>query len=323
LFISIRSAASCCQPRQLSSCPRGARMMRAPVVLDMYVLLRLQIAANPAPQIVGPGRVQCRETIRRHWRMIFRTLTIERMTQKKSRARHRREGNAGIDRQHGVGMDQVRHHRIPDLPRRPHVPDPDVHHRVRFHGGHAAGGRLPGAQQVGVRRQCAGHGTALPGYDTPQRRGDIIVFRGHHEPIDLVKRLVGMPGDTLEMRDGVLFVNGSSQDEPYARHTDPNGDGGHPWMEWQGRHHGGPPPANRTYPTRDNWGPIAVPDDHFFALGDNRDESLDSRYWGLIGAQPDQGPRRRASTSPTTTAADGGVPILSRIRWGRIGERLK
>src|SRR5690606_2613359 len=50
----------------------------------------------------------------------------------------------------------------------------------------------------------------LPGYDVPDR-GDIIVFRGHHEPIDLVKRLVGMPGDTLEMRDAVLYVNGVPQ----------------------------------------------------------------------------------------------------------------
>src|SRR3972149_2780423 len=44
----------------------------------------------------------------------------------------------------------------------------------------------------------------LPGYDVPGR-GDIVVFRGHHEPIDLVKRLVGMPGDTLAMRDGTLY----------------------------------------------------------------------------------------------------------------------
>src|SRR5690606_25666474 len=66
----------------------------------------------------------------------------------------------------------------------------------------------------------------LPGYDEPGR-GDIIVFEGHHEPIDLVKRLVGMPGDTLAMRNGTLYLNGEPQDEPYVRHTLPHRDGGH------------------------------------------------------------------------------------------------
>jgi hypothetical protein len=74
-------------------------------------------------------------------------------------------------------MAQVRHHRIPDLHRRPHVPDPDVHHRVRLDGGDAARGRLPGAQQVRLRRHRARVRAKLPGYDEPGR-GDIIVFRG-------------------------------------------------------------------------------------------------------------------------------------------------
>ena len=51
----------------------------------------------------------------------------------------------------------------------------------------------------------------LPGYTTPQR-GDVVVFRGHHEPIDLVKRLVGLPGDTLSMQDGTLYINGVAQE---------------------------------------------------------------------------------------------------------------
>jgi signal peptidase I len=166
-----------------------------------------------------------------------------------------------------------------------------------------------------------GTAATLPGYDTPQRN-DIIVFRGHHEPIDLVKRLVGMPGDTLEMRDGVLYLNGVAQDEPWVRRTDPRGDGGHPWMDWQAHYLVGDAASEPYYPTRDNWGPLALPEDRFFALGDNRDESLDSRYWGFIQRSQIKG-RAVGLYFSYNNRPDGGVPILSRVRWGRIGERLK
>jgi signal peptidase I len=166
-------------------------------------------------------------------------------------------------------------------------------------------------------------GTAanLPGYDTPQRN-DIVVFRGHHEPIDLVKRLVGMPGDTLEMREGVLYLNGQPQDEPYVRRTDPHGDGGHPWMDWQAHFLAGPAAEAPYYPTRDNWGPIAIPGDRYFMLGDNRDESLDSRYWGLVQREQIKG-RAVGLYFSYNSRPDGGMPILGRVRWSRIGERLK
>jgi signal peptidase I len=162
---------------------------------------------------------------------------------------------------------------------------------------------------------------SLPGYDTPQRN-DIIVFRGHHEPIDLVKRLVGMPGDTLEMRRGQLFVNGQPADEPWAKHTDPHGDGGHPWMDWQAQHLSGPAADEPYYPTRDNWGPLVVPADGYFVLGDNRDESLDSRYWGFIQRPQIKG-RAVGLYFSYNNRPDGGIPVLSRVRWNRIGERLK
>jgi signal peptidase I len=161
----------------------------------------------------------------------------------------------------------------------------------------------------------------LPGYATPTR-GDIIVFRGHHEPIDLVKRLVGMPGDTLEMRDGVLYINGEAQDEPYARHSDPNGDGSHPWMDWQLSYLTEAAARRQYYPTRDNWGPIAIPGDRYFVLGDNRDESLDSRYWGMIERGQIKG-RAVALYFSYNSRAQGSLPVISRIRWDRIGERLK
>ena len=72
----------------------------------------------------------------------------------------------------------------------------------------------------------------IPGYSEP-RRGDVLVFDPHHEEnMTLVKRLVGMPGDTLEMRDKVLYLNGVPQDEPYVVTTRAP-DGPDPIMRWQ------------------------------------------------------------------------------------------
>jgi signal peptidase I len=166
-----------------------------------------------------------------------------------------------------------------------------------------------------------GTGMKLPGYDEPGR-GDIIVFEGHHEPIDLVKRLVGMPGDTLAMQDGTLYLNGEPQDEPYVRHTYPDGDTGHLWMEWQTQYLVDGARSERYRPTRDNWGPIVVPADHYFVLGDNRDESLDSRYWGFIQPRQVKG-RAVALYFSYNNRPEGGVPVLSRIRWKRIGDLLR
>lgn len=161
----------------------------------------------------------------------------------------------------------------------------------------------------------------LPGYDEPGR-GDIIVFEGHHEPIDLVKRLIGMPGDTLSMQNGTLYLNGDPQDEPYVRHTLPGRDAGHYSMEWQQQFLVEGPQDGAYRPTRDNWGPIVVPENRYFVLGDNRDESLDSRYWGFIQPQQVKGRAVGLYFSYDGRSA-GGVPVLGRVRWNRIGDRLR
>jgi signal peptidase I len=166
-----------------------------------------------------------------------------------------------------------------------------------------------------------GVGVKLPGYDSPERN-DIIVFRGHHEPIDLVKRLVGMPGDTLRMKQGRLYVNSRAADETYVRHTDPAGDGNHPWMEWQINFLTDSAAVMPYHPTRDNWGPMVVPQGRFFVLGDNRDESLDSRYWGFIERHQIKG-RAVALYFSYNGREPGSVPVLGRVRWNRIGDRLK
>ena len=99
----------------------------------------------------------------------------------------------------------------------------------------------------------------------------------------LVKRLVGLPGDTLAMRDGTLVRNGKLQDERYVTHSEPGSDPSGEEFGWQreflvARTAGAP----KYRASRNNWGPIVVPAKHYFMLGDNRDNSLDSRYWGFV-----------------------------------------
>jgi len=163
-------------------------------------------------------------------------------------------------------------------------------------------------------------GWRIPGYAEPQW-GDILVFDPpHEETLMLIKRLIGLPGDTLEMRDRVLFRNGDRVDEPYLKH-DAIDDESHPWMTWQHEHL--LPGADRsTYaPTRDNWGPLLIPEGHYFMLGDNRERSLDSRYWGLLERWRLEG---RAVFTYFSYNRDSyrPFPAIREVRWGRIGRGI-
>lgn len=102
------------------------------------------------------------------------------------------------------------------------------------------------------------------------RRGDIIVFRYPLQPdTDFVKRVVGMPGETVEVRNKKVLINGQPLDEPYVIHEDPEIIPNKPEL---------PEP----FRSRDQFGPYMVPDGQYFAMGDNRDRSSDSRYWGTV-----------------------------------------
>lgn len=161
----------------------------------------------------------------------------------------------------------------------------------------------------------------LPAFDEPHR-GDVVVFNPPHEPTkNYVKRLVGEPGDTLEMKDKVLYRNGAPVDEPYVQYLDQTGDAVHPNMAWQSNHLIAS--TSRAYhPTRDNWGPLVVPPGQYFMLGDNRDNSEDSRYWGFV-------PRAAIHGRPWfvyysfRSSASPDVPWLRRVRWGRIGDPIR
>jgi signal peptidase I len=165
-------------------------------------------------------------------------------------------------------------------------------------------------------------GLRIPGYSKP-KRGDVLIFDPPHEPdLKLVKRLVGLPGDTLEMRDKVLYLNGEPQDEPYVKHTDIPDSGEPSWMSWQRRYLApGTDPAAYA-PTRDNWGPLVIPEDRYFMLGDNREESLDSRYWGLLEGWRLEG---RASFIYYSYDRQSLRPLafLREVRWGRIFDPIR
>jgi signal peptidase I len=163
----------------------------------------------------------------------------------------------------------------------------------------------------------------LPGIEHPHR-GDIIVFK---YPVDrhinFIKRVVGVPGDTLAMRDGTLVVDGVAQTEPYAVHTAIPADPSDDEFRWQRPYivHGATL-AQADHPSRNNWGPLVVPQQSYFVLGDNRDNSNDSRYWGFVPATLIEG-RPIVVYYSYAPDSEGHGRLLTRVRWHRIGERVE
>jgi signal peptidase I len=168
--------------------------------------------------------------------------------------------------------------------------------------------------------EIPGTGIRLPALDDPGR-GDVVVFTPPHEPRkNYVKRLVGLPGDTLEMREKSLVINGLTLDEPYARYIDLRGDARHPNMRWQASHLIAGP--GDYHPSRDTWGPLVVPRGSYFVLGDNRDNSEDSRYWGFVPRESIRGRPWFVYYSFDPNSEDG-PPWVRAVRWARVGHLIR
>lgn len=140
----------------------------------------------------------------------------------------------------------------------------------------------------------------------PPARFEIAVYR--REGRTYLHRIVGVPGDTLEMNRKVLHLNGDPVAEPYVQHRDPL-DVAAPAMLWQMDHLVGARADGG--PTRDDWGPLVVPRGQYFVLGDNRDDAADSRYHGFVPREDLLGRALRLYFS----VDEGGG-----IRWSRIGQ---
>jgi len=142
----------------------------------------------------------------------------------------------------------------------------------------------------------------------PIRAGDVFVFKFPDDPRrDFVKRAIALPGDVVEIRDKTVSINGAALHEPEVTHADAS-------VYAAGR--------------RDQLGPMRVPEGHVFALGDNRDRSNDSRFWGTV---PLVNVKGRAlliywSAPPTPDGVPAGrrvADLLKRSRWERTFQLVR
>ena len=143
-------------------------------------------------------------------------------------------------------------------------------------------------------------GTVLIPVSDP-KHDDIVVFKFPEDPSkDFIKRVVGVEGDTIEIRNKKVYVNGKLKESDFAIHLDP-------YFQFSERN-------------RDNLGPIEVPENSIFVLGDNRDYSYDSRFWGFVDLKDLKGKAFMIYWSWNSENKDS---LLDYVRWNRIFQMLK
>jgi signal peptidase I len=142
-------------------------------------------------------------------------------------------------------------------------------------------------------------------------RGDIIVFKYPEEPErDFIKRVIGLPGETLELRNKKVFIDSKPLDEPYVHFLFPPDPEGH-----------AAPGEVTDFDVRKNYGPVTVPAGHYFMMGDNRDNSQDSRYWGFMPRDYVKG--KALFVYFSVNDEPGGLSqILSGVRWSRLFHQI-
>ncbi len=134
------------------------------------------------------------------------------------------------------------------------------------------------------------------------RKDDIIVFRYPENPkLDFIKRVVGVEGDIIEIRNKKLYVNDELVDRKFAIHTDLQ-------------------IIPAVYSKRDNFGPVMVPPDSSFVMGDNRDNSKDSRFWGFVNLKAIKG---KAFMIYWSWNKNNSQTLLNYVRWDRLFDILK
>ena len=144
----------------------------------------------------------------------------------------------------------------------------------------------------------------------PVARGDVVVFKFPEDPRrDFIKRVVALPGDVVEIRDKAVFVNGRPEREPRVFHSEER--------VWHDNPET-PEPLRR----RDQRAPGRIADGEYFMMGDNRDDSYDSRFWGPVPASNLKGRALFVYWSVPPSAEGGGLParigdFFSKARWSR------
>jgi signal peptidase I len=150
----------------------------------------------------------------------------------------------------------------------------------------------------GVRLPFAG--TVLIPVTEP-KHDDIVVFKFPEDPSkDFIKRVVGIEGDTIEIRNKKVYVNGELQERDFAIYLDPF--------------------TQYSEQNRDNLGPLKVPENSIFVMGDNRDYSYDSRFWGFVDLKDLKGKAFMIYWSWDSSNTDS---LIDYVRWDRIFQRLK